>query len=88
MSGQGILIWIFVGLVSGWLASAVVGGGYGLVGDIIIGIVGAFIGGPVLRALGLHVPLHGLPGMIGVALIGALVLLLALRIVRRLLGTG
>ena len=40
MTIEAILIWAFVGLVAGWLASAVVGGGYGVVGDIIVGIVG------------------------------------------------
>ena len=40
-----ILTWLIVGLVAGVLASFVVGGGYGLLGDIVVGIVGAFIGG-------------------------------------------
>jgi len=43
---MGILAWIVVGLIAGWLASQVMrGGGYGLIGDIIVGIVGALIGG-------------------------------------------
>lgn len=88
MHGQGILIWLVVGLVSGWLASVVVGGGYGIVGDIIIGILGAFVGGPVFRALGVRVPFHGMAAMIAVAFVGALVLLLVLRLVRRILGSG
>ena len=65
-----ILTWLIVGLVAGVLASMVMGGtGYGLVGDIIIGIVGAFVGGWILRALGTGVPVGGLPGVIIVAFI-------------------
>ena len=79
-----ILTWIIVGLVAGVLASMVMGGtGYGLIGDIIIGIVGAFVGGWILRALGTSVPVGGLPGIIIVAFIGAVVLLFILRLIRR-----
>lgn len=83
MSLESLLIWIIVGLIAGWLASAVVGGGYGLIGDIIVGVIGAFIGGWVFRALHLQVPFGGLPGKILVAFIGAIVLLLLLRLVNR-----
>src|ERR671935_2730182 len=55
-----ILTWIIVGLVAGVLASLVMGGtGYGLIGDIIIGIVGAFVGGWLLRTLGTGSPFSG-----------------------------
>ncbi len=78
-----ILTWIIVGLVAGVLASVVMGGtGYGLVGDIIIGIVGAFVGGWLFRQLGVSSPLSGLPGTIFVAFIGAVVLLFGLRLLR------
>lgn len=78
-----LLTWLIVGLIAGVLASMVMGGtGYGLVGDIIIGIVGAFIGGWLLRALGTGVPVGGLPGVIIVAFIGAVVLLFIIRLVR------
>jgi uncharacterized membrane protein YeaQ/YmgE (transglycosylase-associated protein family) len=78
-----LLTWLIVGLIAGVLASMVMGGtGYGLVGDIIIGIVGAFIGGWLLRALGTGVPVGGLPGVIIVAFIGAVVLLFIIRMVR------
>lgn len=83
MTGQTFLLWLVVGLIAGWLASAVVGGGFGLVGDIIVGIVGAFLGGLVFRALGVHSPFGGLAGTIFVAFIGAVVLLLLLRLIRR-----
>jgi uncharacterized membrane protein YeaQ/YmgE (transglycosylase-associated protein family) len=78
-----ILLWIVVGLIAGWLASAVLGGGYGLIGDIVIGIVGAFIGGFVFDALDINAPFGGIAGTIFVAFIGALLLLLILRAVRR-----
>jgi uncharacterized membrane protein YeaQ/YmgE (transglycosylase-associated protein family) len=80
---MGILIWIFVGLVAGVLASLVMGGtGYGIVGDIIIGIVGAFVGGWLFSKLGVSTPFAGLPGTIFVAFIGAVVLLFVLRLLR------
>ena len=77
-----ILTWIIVGLIAGVLASFVMGGGYGIIGDIIIGIVGAFVGGWLLRALGTGSPFGGLPGVIFVAFIGAVVLLFVLRMIR------
>jgi uncharacterized membrane protein YeaQ/YmgE (transglycosylase-associated protein family) len=83
MSTQTLVIWLFVGLVSGWLASAVMGGGLGVLGDIVVGIVGAFLGGFVFRALGLRLPFTGLVSTIVVAFVGAVLLLLILRIVRR-----
>jgi uncharacterized membrane protein YeaQ/YmgE (transglycosylase-associated protein family) len=79
-----ILTWIIVGLVAGVLASFVVGGGYGLLGDILIGIVGAFVGGWIFSKMGWHTPFGGLAGTIFVAFIGAVVLLLLLRLIRRL----
>lgn len=78
-----LLTWIIVGLVAGVLASLVMGEGYGLIGDIIIGICGAFIGAWILRTLGTGSPFGGLPGTIFVAFIGAVVLLFLLRIIRR-----
>ena len=78
-----ILTWIIVGLVAGVLASLVMGGtGYGLIGDIIIGIVGAFVGGWAFAALGVNSPMGGLPGTIFVAFVGAVILLFVLRLIR------
>jgi len=82
MTLETILIWLVVGLIAGWLASAVAGGGYGALGDIVIGIVGAFIGGFIFRGLHIHVPLGGIPGTILVAFVGALVLIVILRVIR------
>jgi len=78
-----ILTWIIVGLIAGVLASLVMGGtGYGLIGDIIIGIVGAFVGGWIFNTLGVGSPWGGLPGTIFIAFIGAVVLLFLLKLVR------
>jgi uncharacterized membrane protein YeaQ/YmgE (transglycosylase-associated protein family) len=77
-----ILTWIIVGLIAGVLASLVVGGGFGILADIVIGIVGAFIGAWLFRALGVSSPFGGLAGVIFVAFVGAAVLLLILRAVR------
>ncbi len=76
------LLWIVVGLVAGWLASVVVGGGYGVVGDIVIGVVGSFIGGLIFHALHIHSPFGGLAGTIFVAFIGAIALLIVIRLIR------
>lgn len=79
----GILTWIIVGLIAGVLASLVMGGtGYGLIGDIIIGIAGAFVGGWLFGKLGASSPFDGLAGVIFVAFIGAVVLLFVLRVIR------
>ena len=78
-----LLTWLIVGLVAGVLASLVMGGtGYGIIGDIIIGIVGAFIGGWLFRSLGVTSPMGGLPGVIFVAFVGAVVLIFILRLIR------
>ncbi len=87
MAGNALLVLLIVGLVAGWLASVVLGGGFGVIGDILVGVAGAYIGGPVLRALGIHVPWRGITGQIVVAFVGALVLLLVIRAVRRILGS-
>ncbi len=78
-----LLLWGVIGLIAGWLASTVVGGGFGLIGDTIIGVVGAFLGGLLFRQLGIRMPLWGLPSTIFVAFVGAIVLLLLLRLIRR-----
>jgi len=81
MTVQTFLVWIAIGLIAGWLASAVVGGGFGVIGDIVVGIVGAFLGGFIFRSLHVSVPWGGLPGTIAVAFVGAVVLLLVLRLI-------
>jgi uncharacterized membrane protein YeaQ/YmgE (transglycosylase-associated protein family) len=78
------LIWfLIVGLVAGWLAGVLIkGGGFGLVGDLIVGVVGAFIGGWLFTAFGASAG-GGLIGSIIVATIGAVVLLFIIRLVKR-----
>jgi uncharacterized membrane protein YeaQ/YmgE (transglycosylase-associated protein family) len=83
MSLETVLLWAVVGLIAGWLASVIVGGGFGVIGDIVVGIVGAFIGGFVFRALGVGPVFSGIPGRIFVAFVGAVLLLLLLRLIRR-----
>jgi uncharacterized membrane protein YeaQ/YmgE (transglycosylase-associated protein family) len=79
-----VVIWLLVGLVSGWLASQLVrGGGSGAVTDIIVGIVGAFIGGMIFRAERWHAPFPGYAGMIFVAFCGAALLLVVMKLVAR-----
>jgi uncharacterized membrane protein YeaQ/YmgE (transglycosylase-associated protein family) len=81
---MGILSWLVVGLIAGFLASRVMrGGGFGLVGDIIVGIVGALIGG-FLAATLLNIPdaVNGINlTSIIVAFVGAVILLWLLRLV-------
>jgi uncharacterized membrane protein YeaQ/YmgE (transglycosylase-associated protein family) len=88
MSGEGILVILLVGLIAGWLAGEIVfGGGFGLIGDIAIGIVGAFIGTWLFPRLGVHIG-AGLVSQIVVATIGAVVLLIVLGFFQRGRGWG
>lgn len=75
-----LLTWLIVGLVAGVLAGLLVGG-VGLVGDIIVGIIGAFVGGWIFRQLGVSAPFRGLGGTIFTAFIGAVVLLFLLHLI-------
>jgi uncharacterized membrane protein YeaQ/YmgE (transglycosylase-associated protein family) len=78
-----LFTWLIVGLVAGLLASLVMGGtGLGLIGDIIIGIIGAFVGGWIFRKLGVSAPFGGLGGVIFTAFVGAVALLFVLRVIR------
>ncbi|EFH81703.1 GlsB/YeaQ/YmgE family stress response membrane protein [Ktedonobacter racemifer] len=77
-----IVWWLLVGLIAGFLASVVMrGGGYGIVGDIVVGLIGAFIGGFLASLVGLGS--SGLIGTIIIAFIGACVLIALLRLVSR-----
>ncbi len=75
-----LVTWLIVGLVAGVLAALLVGG-VGLVGDIIVGVVGAFVGGWIFDKLGVDAPFSGLGGTIFTAFIGAVVLLFLLHLV-------
>ena len=76
-------IWfIIIGLVAGWLAGVIMkGGGYGVIGDIVVGIIGAVLGGWLFSTMG--VATGGLLGAIIVATIGAIILIALLRVIKR-----
>ena len=81
LSNESLRVILFVGIVAGWLAGRVMeGGGFGLIGDLIVGLVGAFIGNWLLPQLGIHLGV-GLVAAIINAFIGAVVLLLVLRLI-------
>jgi uncharacterized membrane protein YeaQ/YmgE (transglycosylase-associated protein family) len=85
LSGESLFVIVLVGLVAGWLAGQIVRGtGFGLIGDLIIGIVGAFIGDWLLPQLGIYIGV-GIVGAIINATIGAILLLLVMRLVH---GSG
>ena len=78
-----LLYFLLIGLVAGWLAGLLVkGGGFGIVGDMVMGVLGAFLGGFLFNSLGLSAG-GGMLSSIIVATIGAIVLILLLRLIRR-----
>lgn len=83
MSGESILVILFVGLVAGWLAGQLVRGtGFGIIGDILVGIAGALLASLLFPKLGLHIG-TGIVSEIIYSAIGAIVLLLIVRLIRR-----
>ena len=82
ISSESLIVILFVGLVAGWLAGKVVrGAGFGIIGDIVIGIVGAFIASWLFPRLGFHIG-GGIVAEIIYSAIGAIILLLIVRLVR------
>ncbi len=80
---HGVIWWILVGLVAGWLAGkAMKGGGFGVLMDIVIGMIGAVIGGWLFGTLGVFQG-GGLIGSILVAFVGAVILLALVRLIKR-----
>ena len=80
---EAFIIWLLIGAVSGWLAGVVVeGGGFGLIGDIIVGIIGSFVAGILLPKLGVHLGAGLLAHIIDGA-IGGVVVLLIIALIRR-----
>ena len=78
-----IAIWLVIGAIAGWLASQLIGGGgFGLIGDIVVGIVGSVVAGYLLPLLGIHFGSGFVPAVIN-AFIGACVLLAIMRLVKR-----
>ena len=83
MDTHGIIVWLIIGAVAGWLAGTLVkGGGFGLLGDIIVGIIGAFVGGWLAGVLGISIG-SGLIASIITATAGAVILIVVLRMLRR-----
>jgi uncharacterized membrane protein YeaQ/YmgE (transglycosylase-associated protein family) len=75
----GVIAWLVVGLIAGWLAGQVMkGGGFGLVGDIVVGLIGAFVGGLVFSLI-TGGGTAGFWGSIFVAFIGAIILIAIVR---------
>jgi uncharacterized membrane protein YeaQ/YmgE (transglycosylase-associated protein family) len=82
---HGIIAWLIIGAIAGWLAGKIVeGAGFGVIIDIVVGIVGAFIGGWLAGFLAINIG-GGLISSIIVALIGAVILLFVLRLIKRAL---
>jgi|RhiMetdeSRZDD1v2_1073273.scaffolds.fasta_scaffold164169_1 uncharacterized membrane protein YeaQ/YmgE (transglycosylase-associated protein family) len=80
ISGESLLVILIVGLVAGWLAGKIVEGrGFGLIGDVAVGIVGALIGSWLMPQLGIHIA-SGILSAIIVATIGAVLLLVIVRL--------
>ena len=78
-----LLIFLAIGLVAGWLASLILGGG-GLVRNLIVGVIGAFVGGWLLSAAGISLPIdNALVSQIITATIGAIVVILIARVIAR-----
>ena len=78
-----LLIFLAIGLVAGWLASLILGGG-GLVRNLIVGVIGAFVGGWLLSAAGISLPIdNALVSQIITATIGAIVVILIARVIVR-----
>ncbi|MFQ5752900.1 MAG: GlsB/YeaQ/YmgE family stress response membrane protein [bacterium] len=77
-----IIVWLIVGLIAGWLTGKVMRGkGYGVIGDVVVGLIGALIGGWMFAHLGIFA--RGLIGNIIVAFIGAVVLVAIIRALKK-----
>jgi uncharacterized membrane protein YeaQ/YmgE (transglycosylase-associated protein family) len=83
MDPQTLVIWLVIGAIAGWLAGQIMkGGGFGLVGDIIVGIIGSVVAGWLLPRVGLYIG-GGFIAEIINAVIGAVILLFVVRLVKR-----
>jgi len=84
MATNSLIVILIIGLIAGWLAGKIMGGGgFGLIGDIVVGVIGAFVGGWLWTQL--HLPVLGpwwLTAIVS-AVVGACILLFILRLVRR-----
>lgn len=83
MSAQSILVILLVGIVAGFLAGKIVrGAGFGLIGDLVVGIAGAFVASWLFPRLGLHIGV-GILASIIYSMLGAIILLLIFRLIKR-----
>jgi uncharacterized membrane protein YeaQ/YmgE (transglycosylase-associated protein family) len=82
MAGESLIIFLVVGAIAGWLAGVIVKGyGFGLLGNVVVGVIGSFIGGWIFGRLGFSS--FGFVGELLAATVGAVVLLFVLRFIRR-----
>ncbi|HEY6059894.1 MAG TPA: GlsB/YeaQ/YmgE family stress response membrane protein [Gemmatimonadales bacterium] len=82
MTGTNLIWLLLIGLVAGWLAGKVMRGqGYGVLADMVIGVIGAFLGGWIFGLL--HISAGGLFGLLVMAFVGAVVLIWLVRLVKR-----
>lgn len=78
---ESLLIFLFIGLIAGWLAGMLVKGrGFGMLGDILVGIIGAVIGGWIYGQMGFSS--YGFLGAVLMAFVGAVVLLVIIKLIR------
>lgn len=82
---HGIIIWLIIGGLAGWIAGLIVQGtGFGILGDIVVGIVGAIVAGWLLPQLGIHIGTGFVTEVVD-AIIGAVILLVVVGLIRRAL---
>jgi len=82
MTLTGIIIFLVIGAIAGWLAGVIMkGGGFGLFGDIVVGVIGSLIGGWLFSLLGIAA--GGLIGSIIAAVVGAIILIAIVRLIKR-----
>jgi uncharacterized membrane protein YeaQ/YmgE (transglycosylase-associated protein family) len=82
MESTGLIAFLIIGAIAGWLAGILMkGGGFGLLGNIVVGVIGAFIGGWLFSLLGISA--GGMVGSIVTATIGAAILLYAVRVIKK-----
>jgi uncharacterized membrane protein YeaQ/YmgE (transglycosylase-associated protein family) len=83
MDAHGLIVWLIIGALAGWLAGVLIkGGGFGLIGDIVVGIIGAVIGGWLAGLTGIHIG-GGFISSLITATVGAALLIFILRMLRR-----
>jgi uncharacterized membrane protein YeaQ/YmgE (transglycosylase-associated protein family) len=88
LSNQSLIVIVVVGVVAGWLAGQIVaGGGFGLIGDLVVGVIGAFIGDWLLPRLDIHIGV-GTVALVINATLGAIILLVILRLFTGRRGGG